>query len=316
MGIMNVDDWTDDIWREKLAEHQICLLVLDECHHATEKHPMNMIMNHYKANCGTRVVGLTAILVKGNIGLHQIDREVASLEQNLCSKIVQLNWELAGLEHYVLTMIEIDEVKPQKLKIPFFIDGILVKSKNSLYKEMKRMLMDCKNHFANLEHFVEELRLVEATMIRIRKSVIEDMNQALGSNSLLHFSSPKVLRLISIVLDHIKELITPDNDAQEIDTKLRAIVFVQRRVTAKILYQIFKELSKQDAFNFNIGKVNLIVSSSVLEEGMDVPKCNLVIKFDSPDTFSSFIQSKGRARDQTATFYVLHEREQNRDINQ
>ncbi|KAF4527801.1 hypothetical protein B566_EDAN016213, partial [Ephemera danica] len=113
LGNMNVDDWTDDIWRKKLAEHQvlvmtaqillnclnegfikmdrICLLVIDECHHATEKHPMNMIMNHYKANCGTRIVGLTAILVKGNIGLHQIDREVATLEQNLCSKIVQLN---------------------------------------------------------------------------------------------------------------------------------------------------------------------------------------------------------------------------------
>ncbi|KAF4527800.1 hypothetical protein B566_EDAN016212 [Ephemera danica] len=235
--------------------------------------------------------------------------------------------ELDKLENYILTMIKIDEETPQNLTIPFFIDGILVKSKNSLYKEIKRMLMDCKNHFANLgtyggniallihtigiqrtmcicqkESFVAELRLVESTMIRVRKSVIDELNGASGSIELIQFSSPKVLRLISIVSDHIKELTTPDNDAQEIDTKLRAIVFVQRRVTAKIF--------------FNMGKVNLIVSSSVLEEGMDVPKCNLVIKFDSPDTFSSFIQSKGRARDQTATFYVLHERDQNRDINQ
>ena len=26
LGIMNVDDWTDDIWREKLAEHQVSLI--------------------------------------------------------------------------------------------------------------------------------------------------------------------------------------------------------------------------------------------------------------------------------------------------
>lgn len=56
---------------------------------------------------------------------------------------------------------------------------------------------------------------------------------------------------------------------------------------------------------FNAGETNLIVASNVLEEGIDIPKCNMVIKFDAPTTFCSFIQSKGRARDQSAKFYVL-----------
>ena len=37
--------------------------------------------------------------------------------------------------------------------------------------------------------------------------------------------------------------------------------------------------------NFKSGVTNLIVSTSVVEEGLDVRSCNMVIKFDFPMTF-------------------------------
>lgn len=43
---------------------------------------------------------------------------------------------------------------------------------------------------------------------------------------------------------------------------------------------------------FRMGENNLIVALSSLEELKDIPDCNLVIRFDVPTTYRSYIQSK------------------------
>ena len=49
------------------------------------------------------------------------------------------------------------------------------------------------------------------------------------------------------------------------------------------------------------------MSTDVLEEGMDITTCNLVIRFDEITTFRSYVQSKGRARAKPSKYIVLVE---------
>ena len=55
---------------------------------------------------------------------------------------------------------------------------------------------------------------------------------------------------------------------------------------------------------------NLLIGTSVLEEGIDIPKCNLVIRFDVPTAYRSYVQSKGRARTHDALFISMIETKQ------
>ncbi|XP_062863327.1 endoribonuclease Dicer [Trichomycterus rosablanca] len=122
---------------------------------------------------------------------------------------------------------------------------------------------------------------------------------------------------------------------------LCGIIFVERRYTAVVLNRLIKEAGKQDpelayiSSNFitghSIGKnqprnkqmevefrkqeevlrkfraheTNLLIATSIVEEGVDIPKCNLVVRFDLPTEYRSYVQSKGRARAPVSNYVML-----------
>ncbi|EGK96757.1 AGAP002836-PB [Anopheles gambiae str. PEST] len=47
---------------------------------------------------------------------------------------------------------------------------------------------------------------------------------------------------------------------------------------------------------FRMHECNLLIGTSVLEEGIELPKCNLVIRWNSPANYRSYAQCKGRAK--------------------
>ncbi|KAJ7170731.1 hypothetical protein C8R43DRAFT_1094448 [Mycena crocata] len=61
--------------------------------------------------------------------------------------------------------------------------------------------------------------------------------------------------------------------------------------------------------DFKIGDKNLLVSTSVAEEGIDIQACGSVIRWDPPANMASWAQSRGRARRQRSTFTLMFEKD-------
>ncbi|XP_063958969.1 endoribonuclease Dicer-like [Lytechinus pictus] len=129
-------------------------------------------------------------------------------------------------------------------------------------------------------------------------------------------------------------------------TNLCGIVFVEHRYTAAVMSRLFKKLSKRDprlhfllcsciaigsgrlgvakksavqAQNqrrkneevlrkFRRREVNVLVATSSVEDGVELPRCNgcnLVVRFDRPTSYQSYMQSKAKARAPTSHFLML-----------
>jgi ERCC4-related helicase len=57
--------------------------------------------------------------------------------------------------------------------------------------------------------------------------------------------------------------------------------------------------------DFRAGTTNLILATSVLEEGIDVSSCHLVVCFERPKNLKSFVQRRGRARMQESKYFIF-----------
>lgn len=113
----------------------------------------------------------------------------------------------------------------------------------------------------------------------------------------------------------------------------RCIVFVEQRQTARLLKLIFDHVggpnlrcdvlvgvnSRAGEHNvslrnqiltvsrFRRGELNCMFATSVAEEGLDIPQCNLVVRFDLYRTMIAYVQSRGRARHRNSKYLHMLE---------
>ncbi|KAK2013126.1 RNase3 domain-containing protein [Colletotrichum eremochloae] len=326
---------------------QINLLIFDEAHHTKKNHPYARIIKDFyikepDTNKRPRILGMTASPVDA-----QTDVKIATaqLECLLHSEIATVSEESLSRNSHVRKITE-REIHYSSLPMPY---------ETELYQKINA-LVGRNQHFSKELCFAKaatsslgawaadrfwQLFLTDETIVRLAQRT--DMSYSgLESDDR---ETVAVQKLRDVIRTHEFKPATPTLDQLSIkvlrlweelrlrftsEPRYRCIVFVEMRLTAVLLADLFKQdhiklpclnpavlvgsqadtglanmSFKQQVLTihrFRHAEVNCLFATQVAEEGLDIPDCNLVMRFDLYKSVIQYIQSKGRARRQDSEY--------------
>uniref|UniRef100_A0A0E0BBX4 Uncharacterized protein n=1 Tax=Oryza glumipatula TaxID=40148 RepID=A0A0E0BBX4_9ORYZ len=315
-----------------LTMSAVSLLIFDECHRACGSHPYARIMKEFYFGSQWRpdVFGMTAspiYIVEDRNELESFSPPATIVNKyydaymvdfdNLKSKLQILSDEFDAL------LVGLQESPSNKFKDT---DNILETSRKSLSRYHGKILYslndlgpiitsevvkihiesvkplcdseDCIFSKASLclhmSYFKEALILIEEIL---PQGYGELMKSESGSEELTKrgYISSKVNTLINIFKSFGSS------------NEVLCLIFVDRIMTAKAVEREYiKRCSESSSSEIYFGFVPSW--KDVTEEGVDVPNCSCVIRFDLPRTVCSYVQSRGRARRNNSEFILMIER--------
>ncbi|GAA5979009.1 hypothetical protein JCM5350_004204 [Sporobolomyces pararoseus] len=311
---------------------RISLVIFDECHNCSKNHPGATVMrNHYhplklrNPSLLPRILGLTASPI---YNVKRPEKTIADLEAVLDSRILEVTSAASVSRKAQELLVEHSVLGPEPPLTSS--DRSLLDILNETGKLDYRATMRataCDHLFGRfgldlyLSLLAEECEASTELITELRSRTTN-----LDESKL----SPKLAILIQCL------------ESYKGEPHFHAIVFVQQRHHAKILSHILSlvpslswikpgfltghggrvtneegEVSKdlgmeikeqqETVKKFRNEELNLIVATSVAEEGLDFQACNVVVRFDSLQTITGYIQSRGRARAANARFVVIAE---------
>lgn len=327
---------------------QISLLVFDEAHHCKKNHPYSRIIRDYYLKWKgdkPRLFSMTASPIdsKGDIV-----KVVEDLEALLQSKIVTTSdmsvFDFAPRAKDVIWVypplsLEVDtELCTQLRPLCGFIDDLGTYFRFSRIASRQlgtwaanriwKYALPTSPHesTALIRKFERSKMYIEMTDGEAREASLSSLRQAFAIVRNYQFDPPRVdadHELSSKVKLLHKELTSRFSASYT----TRSIVFVEERLTALILCDLFESLGltylrpgilvggagssagsnswkdQEKAMDrFRTGHINIIFATNVAEEGIDIPQCNLVVRFNLYKTPIQYTQSRGRARVKDSIF--------------
>ncbi|KAG6900442.1 hypothetical protein C0993_010489 [Termitomyces sp. T159_Od127] len=246
---------------------RVSLMIFDECHHARKNHPYNGIMREYFQTPTTaRRPKIFGMTASPIWNPKDPIGSLMALEANLDCKVIGVRAHLDELQKHSPKPVEIQQIHDE-------FQGLL------------------------------------------------SMDAPSVSTVPLTWCTPKLRTLVELLLAYHRP-------------GFQGIVFVEQRQTATYLAQILPMLPglkgllrcgalmgqginsegigkltpavhKNSVESFRRGDINLLIATSVAEEGLDFPACDLVIRFDPLAHMVGYVQSRGRTRSKASTFVVM-----------
>lgn len=112
-------------------------------------------------------------------------------------------------------------------------------------------------------------------------------------------------RVAVAVLAHLLSIHPVLRNLLRVSTFVGTSSYTKRKSSIAELLDV--RLQRETLDDLRHGRRNLVIATTVLEEGIDVSACNAVICFERPANLRSFIQRRGRARKSGSKFVIMQE---------
>ncbi|KAF9438743.1 Dicer-like protein 1 [Entomortierella beljakovae] len=325
---------------------RVYMLIFDECHHARGDHPYGNLLrefyHHDPQGERPKIFGMTASplldtgskLFNNTTGLERLMNSlIFSVDDEKLKPHIRMPNEFV-VEYntspkYSRTSLSINlrdhcgsfgKLQSTFTAEPYLLETVGPWGVDRYWKELVERISNPNGYtIAQSEESLEALNILR----RSRLSPLVNHE---------NYLSPKIIKLVQLLKVATKSPIE----------NFCGIIFVQRRSTAVVLCRLLQELEEirdslrvqvlaghsdesdaimrmtaheQDTIvdNFRSGEYNLLIATSVAEEGLDIQPCNFVLRFDPATTTISHIQSKGRARKKESRYIVLREYENRKE---
>ncbi|ETP50103.1 hypothetical protein F442_04487 [Phytophthora nicotianae P10297] len=221
--------------------------------------------------------------------------------------------KMTGVEKSKRPLSDLELILKHLLKVASSFYNLSIHGAATVAEALRRI-------FSELE--VAETKKGKRTFVLVEPAYRAIMSPALVNFPLETFTGTDISNRVHLVAECIRRA--------HFDHNSRAIVFVRRRKTAILLAKAMEALDVLRELNptrfvghnsyegmsweeeqrptldrFRQGRIRLLVATNVLEEGLDVPECSLVIQFDGVIGVTSLIQSRGRARHRDSSFIIF-----------
>ncbi|XP_065649354.1 uncharacterized protein LOC100214913 isoform X3 [Hydra vulgaris] len=337
--IITAGAFYDMIKQKYIDANMFCVVVIDECHHATGGHKYLDVLQIFTsmplAN-QPRILGLTASPVNAKTITQATDRLQKFLLNFPSAKIF---CPVPSKSEQNIITLEFEYSENQSSFLNQVVKMFNEHLKNNIYSLLKISGNELQSSLLNSYQIIGELRTLESNYTNSRLAL--EMKLAyIYIESLEMCAIMGVRTAYNVIKDYVNEVSQAYQNVHEDSSRLKklsailgslektskVLIFVHTRNVARALYKflcdnfdIFKprmvfghggydgmswegeqELAIRD---FASGECNLIVCTSVLEEGLDVAECDVVISFTSFRNLIQFIQVRGRARKPGSKFY-------------
>ncbi|KAG8566029.1 hypothetical protein GDO81_013066 [Engystomops pustulosus] len=293
------------------------LLIIDECHHTQKDAVYNKLMEIYlqKKFNGHRklpqILGLTAS--PGTGGANTFEKAVEHILK-ICAnhdtwRIMSPQTSIKDMEAKAKQPIKQYDLVPERVKDPFG-------------DKLKELMTTIHQYLGDFEFITEfGTQMYEQKIVQMEKDGYRHNLLALSSD--IKYENPKLKRLEEILKKHFHN-----------SSNSHGIIFTRTRQSTNYLLQwinntdflrglnikaatltgagfsnqsqhMTQNEQKEVIQKFRKGFLNLLISTSVAEEGLDIPECNIVVRYGLMTNEISMVQARGRARAEDSCYSFL-----------